>query len=67
MEEKPIHLGMHLALLAAERFHSATGRWPGSTEANDQLEENTQVEEIALSLLRTSTLSPEVAECIAEV
>lgn len=70
-EEKPIHLGLHLALLAAERFHLVTGRWPGSPEADDLAEENRQVEEMALSLLQSvvpgAEGGPETSEAIAEV
>lgn len=70
-EEKPVHLGLHLALLAAERFHLTTGRWPGSTEADDLVEENRRVEETAVALVKAANpaldIGSETADCIAEV
>jgi amyloid beta precursor protein binding protein 1 len=69
--EESIHLGMHLAFLASERFYIAEGRWPGTTDATDLSEENSQVGDIATRLLKTALpmqeLGTETLDSIAEV
>lgn len=63
------HLGMHLALLASERYYEANGRWPGTD--GDVEDENRQVQEHALfylhKLVPGAVLGEETKNAIAEV
>ena len=48
----PVHLGMHLALLASEQFHIAKGRWPGSA-ADDQVDSDAaQLDQTVLAMVK---------------
>lgn len=71
MDDRPIHLGIHLALLTAERYQQATSSWPGAAEGNDLSEVNRQMEETALSILRSAVpdaqeVGEETIQAIAE-
>lgn len=62
-------LGQHLAFFAAERYHSANGRWPGSDVSMDAAAEQQQMEALVQAVIGGSggALPDEVTEGIAEV
>ena len=68
---KPLPLGCHLAILAAERFHSMHSRWPGVTHdvASDcaELEDNVRIDISEGVPKLAGELPVEVVQAIAEV
>ncbi|WVR06064.1 hypothetical protein IAU60_003092 [Kwoniella sp. DSM 27419] len=66
--DQAICLSMHLALLAAERFFTQSGRWPGADLVTDIEEDNAQVGEIMRGVLgKDKQVADVMTEAIAEV
>ncbi|KAL7419270.1 hypothetical protein Q5752_006107 [Cryptotrichosporon argae] len=58
--EPSVNLSLHLALLAAERFHTAHGRWPNTDRSADPAAETHELEATLLRIVQE--LNPKVQE-----